>query len=1492
MALSLGGSDHPLLLLPVRLETRFFAQSDGSSELRIRVYPDKIHLDSHETTLLAGERDWARHYWTLLWRSGGDARADAEAWRQLAERYGDARAGWLRRMQTPDNLGERPSSAIEGDAPLLPPPSFPAVQIADAPDGDAWRRAPLARLLPDRWLAVASTGTRVLAMATGNPIVQPLAVGPTPGSALDPDLPGDQLAIDEPMRWMVDFDAAEAKGMALRLRIAAADIGAGIDRLVVLGTAAALDPQAAAQQLDALFDAHRHTDGLAFARLGTPTNNTAEQRAGYADRTEAARAQAAFEAAAAAAADDTSNARRLALALGLPPATLAQGIATSEGAHASHERDARSMNAALWPATWGYFLTNLIGADGTPLSLSMLDWAHERHQLHVRAQGPLPPLRCGRQPYGVLPVTSLERWQPDVPAIPPVPPGGIAPPQPTSFDGPLRNFLLELRDNVWRPRLSQVPHIGRGNPDEDLADVMRADALSNHYETRAVLGRHHLDHLRLFVGESLVLSGFDTMAETLAVGLLQRLGISWRPRLFRTVYGDGAFPVLRELVQAGEISSARGLEPNYIAALHEAPDIEAIDTPGGQPLPADAPLLQLLLRHALLRAHADAAARLLALARGGDALALMREAELVDLVPGADATLTWKRQLEETIETPDGTRSVREQLRVPIDAAPPELRELSEARAALAHLRGVDSEQLLLLMQGTLDLASHRLDAWISSFANQRLAEQRAAHPQGVRIGGYGWVENLRPSPRPSLPVTEPLSDEPGPLQTPGDDSGFIHAPSMTQAATAALLRNAHLGHDGRAQPDGPFAIDLSSARLRDARWLLDGIRQGQPLGALLGYRLERRLHELGFDRFIAPLRELAPLSAGKLVPSAQPLESIAAQNVVDGLQLWNRWDHEGVALLAGRPLPQPGPPAAPEFDALQRELDALGEAIDATGDAITAEAAYQLVRGNVARTASTLSAVAGGEAPVPELEVARTPRTGTAITHRVLLALNGKPSGRPGWAARSTSRRATAEPVLDAWIGRLLGDPRRIELVVEQLDDSGGTVTATHRLMLADLKLTPLTVVHAIEPDTRPGTLSELEMRLLYHLRSSLGLAADVRLRIVAERPADAAPTALALDDVLTQAMAVRRLLACGRTLDAADLALPQDDVAPAIDLAELGRRCTRAEAALRSTHKALLKLLVPDTSADASAWRAAMLKLLDFGITGALPVSAHGDDAAIRAALAAQAAALVKDSAGRLERGAALRALPLADTPDKQRDALLERLRAVFGSGFVALARFDVGNAAEFDATRAASTALQDGDALAVHTWLDRIERVREAPARLADALRGAEVLGTGSQLRLSVAQLPTPAQAPGASARWVALKPNPGQSVPAGHLSMVLHVGGRQTKAQPMATLDTGQPICGLLIDEWVELVPNASETTALAFQFNPPDACAPQALLLALPPVVGQPWTVETLHQVLIETMDLARLRGVDAEALGELGHYLPALHLALNHDGDAVSTHFG
>ena len=139
-----------------------------------------------------------------------------------------------------------------------------------------------------------------------------------------------------------------------------------------------------------------------------------------------------------------------------------------------------------------------------------------------------------------------------------------------------------------------------------------------------------------------------------------------------------------------------------------------------------------------------------------------------------------------------------------------------------------------------------------------------------------------------------------------------------------------------------------------------------------------------------------------------------------------------------------------------------------------------------------------------------------------------------------------------------------------------------------------------------------------------------------------------------------------------------------------------------------------------------------------------------------------------------------------------------------------------------------------------------------------------------------------------------------MPSGRISVVL---------QAAADFDSSGPISGFLVDEWVETVPYPRETTGIAFRHDIPDSCAPQAILLAVPPVPGQAWTAAGLYRVLLETLDLARLRSVNPEALdsmpdptpaesrpsdgyGEASHFLPATLFALNAANGAIMPDFG
>ena len=1479
-------SDLPLVLLPVRLETRFFTVG-GATELRVRIYPDKIHVDTHQPELTTDERTWGTQYWQQDWLAGNDTTARTNAWRTLAGRFGAPRAAWISRVLQPTNLAQRPTTPVPTGTPPAFPPVFPTLPPIGLNGESAWRHAPTARLLPDRWMAIVHSAGRVALTATGSDITRPLAVGPDPSVAA-PDAAtdaaiaaGDQLALDEGMMWMVDFTKAEAKGMALRIPIPAATLAAKLDSLLVFGVAKSLSVADTASQLADLLDAHHYTDGLEFLRFGAPTNNTDDRRTAYS--TEDPGHTRSFATEVLADPNNAPNGTRVGTALGLPFARIAPTLGRVGQAAQDHDRDLRSMNTALWQVGWGYYLTNMIGSQ-TGVAQTSVDWARGYFINHVRTGGPLPSFRCGSQPYGILPVTSLDAWVPGATET-------VAP-----EESWLQKFLINLRDNVWRPVASTVARVGLrqdpADPDADLADVMRTDGVSHETYARGVMGRHYVEHLFRFGAQDF--TGLAQTQDAAASQLLKKLGITPPTPPHRASHSFIAPPIqlTAPLIQLGEVSPWQLLQPNYIGALLAAPTIQAlIDArPGTNAVDRTTSFLQMLLRHAMLREIATAAARIAATIPGNSLPQLLRDLELVDLVDSPLIALViqtpaknmhWRRQLDLVAPTVTGTNTIRTFLEGLTTFTTQPVTALGEFRASLTHLQTLDSESLQFLTQGTLDLSAHRLDAWITSYATKRLAAMSVDGPKGQYVGAYGWVENLKPA-DPLTPLTASAlpAGETGLVYPLAKDSGFIHAPSLTHASTAALLRNAHLGPEGKPGPTGPFAIDLSSRRVREASRILDGVREGQPLTALLGYQLERRLHDLSLDIFIAPLRRIAPLVVRKREDTNAPAEALAADNVVDAQALLRFQQVPGDQTVANAlaSVPSTGPQ---QLQALN-EIAVLANTVDGLSDALTAEAAYQLVRGNTSRLASTLSAIAHGDALPPELEVARMPRTGTPITHRVVVLFSGASNAGRGWTATNT--RSTLERWLGTWVRAQLGDANLVRCTVEKIDDATGAVVQTIKFMLQTVTMSALDFVYYTQPASQSSTDSSalciVEQMVLYTARRMTGgFGADGTIRIQHARPTDLGVGETTLFDVLGQARALRRLLERGRGLRPEDLS-PADRTSTAtINLADLQGRVVHYESSCNAAHVALTNLVAHAATTVADTMRTAMLTLGMFGIPQAVPNIAVGDTPDIRTALATQAAAMLKISKQRLDKSKTLNAQTAATDQRVRCDQLIARARAIYGDEFICLPNFtcDATRAAELNSAAAASTQQQGGDPLAVHGWFARASRVRDPLARLGDCLQGAEVLATGTRLALTVAQLPFDA-----AERWVGLPPIPPKELPQNKLSLVMQLSGAFN-----ATL----PLCGLFIDEWVDVVPNQKETTALTFQFDPPNSFAPQNVLVAVPPVPGQDWTTESLRQVLVETLDLAKLRAVDTSRLGAAAQYLPALYLPFNAADDAVSTDF-
>jgi hypothetical protein len=76
------------------------------------------------------------------------------------------------------------------------------------------------------------------------------------------------------------------------------------------------------------------------------------------------------------------------------------------------------------------------------------------------------------------------------------------------------------------------------------------------------------------------------------------------------------------------------------------------------------------------------------------------------------------------------------------------------------------------------------------------------------------------------------------------------------------------------------------------------------------------------------------------------------------------------------------------------------------------------------------------------------------------------------------------------------------------------------------------------------------------------------------------------------------------------------------------------------------------------------------------------------------------------------------------------------------------------------------------------------------------------------------------------------------------------------------DPDEPQCGLLLDEWTEIVPAPRETTGLTFHYDRPNAEAPQVLLLVTPPVFAGAWQWDDIVDAVRETFERAKSRAVE------------------------------
>jgi hypothetical protein len=124
--LSMLPDSDPLLLFPLRLESRFGQSSGGQAQLWVRVYPDSCLVDAFTERLSEAELASAKTYWTERWCAAGSDTRHRAAWRQLVASHGVGRARHVLASFAPQNAADETSLDEDQVALVIPTQAIPA----------------------------------------------------------------------------------------------------------------------------------------------------------------------------------------------------------------------------------------------------------------------------------------------------------------------------------------------------------------------------------------------------------------------------------------------------------------------------------------------------------------------------------------------------------------------------------------------------------------------------------------------------------------------------------------------------------------------------------------------------------------------------------------------------------------------------------------------------------------------------------------------------------------------------------------------------------------------------------------------------------------------------------------------------------------------------------------------------------------------------------------------------------------------------------------------------------------------------------------------------------------------------------------------------------------------------------------------------------------------------------------------------------------------
>lgn len=774
------------VLAPLRLETRWVApadRDDGVDEwmLRLRLYPDEFSVRRAPTPPAAAELDRLGEAVAAL--SADPPLTERDAFATFAAFVGASRAFLLWRtcvQSGPDGTWQVDRSQVQADAHL----------VVHGPAG-----------LPENlevWL-VHADGTRELKAPLTLDLV---AIG----ADLDFAVFDDEARLVDgelPATWWLSYPRAVDVGLGVDL-----DVGATppqLDAVVVVGVG---DAEAAD-----LVGSHNAAGRMAVLAPGTPTNTVEGEPTTDLGDDPATRYPMLHV--------DPKSQQSTRAVLTALTGRVAPTALPMLGGDLDHFGPGALAVQGLWPVLFGRALRDVTGAGAHEVELNR--WANQ----HLAVEGPLPAIRVGTSPYGLLPTSAFTAWV-------------DSPDELAELEARIRHWTLPWRSGAAAAARAANVRVH----DADTAGLVRVLGLhapTRHWRVRPFADLHAIAATRALAG----------MAPMPATDWDRATAAAWtdRPYPMRPV-GPAARggPVPGRPLDEQE-------DPDLLRALvtmHPEPLYHR----GAEPLG----LVGHLFRESLIAGRAVI----------GEAIVRWQAGDPVELWPALPLD-DEERYRDHVMRGDDwAVAELHDNTDENGRLLAARFRFYQEALSVTADLWDRMAPQLFRGTLAALDAAAFRVDPWLTGIANRRLqAMAQAGAP--FRLGTYGWVDS--PAPYDSA---HGAATAPGPTA-----AGLLHAPSPAQALTAALLRDAAVRHPGEDR----WRLTIDSAKVRGSLALAERVRLGVHPYEALGLEVERLAGDWDTVRV---LRRHYPLAADqqerRVCDGAQVLAAAREGTLVAGL--------------------------------------------------------------------------------------------------------------------------------------------------------------------------------------------------------------------------------------------------------------------------------------------------------------------------------------------------------------------------------------------------------------------------------------------------------------------------------------------------------------------------------------------------------------------------------------------------------------------------------